>query len=672
VPKQSSQTLRSASSPDAAGRWAYDVFSVSLAVGLVLLALLAALVVWATPRRLDDLFISLAGGRDVLAGKLGRPDDWSFVTGTRIWIDQNWLSHLLIFLAWRIGGPTGLLILKAALIAALEVFLCLLNLRRGCPWPVAVLLAAALVMCCFQFIDLRPNLLTLVLVPLVMWLLHRAMDNRHRVWWVLPVMLAWANLHGGFVFGLGMVGLWAICISIQDWRCDRRIPLDTDWPLWACAGACIVAAGISPFGVGNLTHPLVIASSKVWRQVEEWKPLLAPSSMAAPWPFFVVLALAVVLAVLRLAGVVFARPARRPDITFLPSGPLAFDIALVVIAVLMALNSRRFVPLATLALAGPLASSFAWLADRAYRMMIVAMSAGALALLAALAYGDFIFYSPQNPVHVGTSIFERMHCLPEKFPVGAAQFLLANHVAGNAFCAWGWEGYLHWICPQVKVFIGGRAQQVYPEEILLAWRGIDPKRVVECFRRWKVELAILPPWDPQNKALTSALLASGRWACIYGDSSTLILADIQANGPLVEQALEGQLSYSSEAIGALSRTLCTATTSARQEPARVLAAATQAIAAAPSPQAYSIVGKLGRLPAFRAAVTDYLQEESLRLLRLPRTPANRLAILLCRLETQSALAALYRDAAMPDAARAAQVQADTLTAELLALRTAWD
>ena len=55
---------------------------------VILLLLIAA--VWSIPRTVSDLNISLAAGRDVLAGKLNTPDDWSFSTNGNVWINQNW------------------------------------------------------------------------------------------------------------------------------------------------------------------------------------------------------------------------------------------------------------------------------------------------------------------------------------------------------------------------------------------------------------------------------------------------------------------------------------------------------------------------------------------------------------------------------------------------------
>ena len=651
----------------------HDRIPAYLCAALALLAVVSILATWALPRQDGDLFVALAGGRDVAAGHLGQPDDWSCLTAGRIWINQNWLSHLLIYLAWKTGGPTGLLLLKAALLTATATLLFLLSLRRGTSWPVAVLLAAGLTMACSQFVQLRANLLTLVMVPLLMWLLHRGIDDRRRVWWALPVVLAWANLHGGFVFGLGMIWLWAFCITAQDWY--RRTPsaLGGNWHLWACAAACIAAAAVSPFGLGNLTHPLVIASSKIWREIPDWLPLLQ-SPFGTPWMFFVVLGLTAGLALLRLLCWLFDRPASHGAANAGPTpiGPFVFDSLLSVLVIIMAFRSLRFISLVALVLAAPLASLLAWLVRRFGRRAAAALAAGVLLELVPLARQDVLVYWPSNPTFRGTSIFDRMHRLPETFPVLAGRFLAENHLGGNVLCEWEWEGYLRWVCPDLKPVIGGRAQQVFSEEDLAAYyRLFDPRVGPDWLRQKQVSLAVLRPGDSNGQTMVSVLIGSNGWTCVYCDDETMVLVDSQAEDRLVQQCLASRLVYPSEPIRVLSQTLCLATQSSGSPPTDILAAAMQANAALPAVQAYIVVGCLGASPALRSDVIQYLQEEADRLLQLPSNPDNRLSILRCRMTIESTLIGLYQQAGQPRDAQLAASARLELDQELDSIWATW-
>ncbi len=564
-----------------------------------------------------------------------------------------------------------------------------------------MLLAAGLVTACNPFTQLRANVSTLVLIPLLLWLLHRSVDDRRRIWWTVPVLLAWANLHGGFVFGLGMVGLWAICISVQDWYRNRRLPGATPkrvsrscgrgpaatnqgraamsqlqgatWPLWPCTVACIAVAAVSPFGLHNLTHPLVIASSKAWRQVPEWRPLLE-SPFAIPRAFFMVIGLMAVLGTLRLAALARSRGTKRraPDNTAMAAGAVAFEWILAAVAVLMAFQSQRFVPLVMLTAAGPLASSLAWLVQRLGGAGLAAVATCVLLQLGLLGRQDRMDYQRDNPVRRGSTLFDRMHFVSENFPVGAADFLACNHIVGNAVCEWEWEGYLRWVCPQVKLLIGGRAQQIYNEQDMVAFaRLYDPDVAATWCRQNQVQLAV-QSFAPLGQKIMGELLTGG-WAAIYSDGQAMVLVDPQAEPQLLRQAQQGQLTYPSQPVAALSRAACLTTTDPAAHGAEILAAVLQVNAATPMPQAYLLAtGAGGPSPALRPAAVEYLRAESSRLARTPAAPADRLTILLCRRAIQVGLVGLYTQAGQPAAARAAQAEVAALDRQIDALQAEWN
>ena len=638
-----------------------------LAGAVVLPAALSIAATWATPKQVGDLFIALAGGRDVVGGALGKPDQWSFITNGRVWINQNWLSHLLIYVTWQLGGETGLLVLKAALLTAMAALLYLLGRRCGADRLGAILLASGLMIACSQFVALRANLSTLVMMPLAMWLLHRGFEGRQRIWWMLPVQLVWANLHGGFVFGLGMMGLWAVCVTVQDWRRLRRNPLARDWPLWACTACCIAVSAVSPFGLENLSHPLVIATSESWRQVPEWRPLLTKTSLPTPWAFFVVLGLAVFLGVLRLAIMRVKRKADSATSATTVTGSLPFDLLLVIITVLMAIRSQRFVPLAIIASAAPLACSSAWFVKNYGRKCIAVLAVCVLAALAPLVRKGILTYHPDNPAWRGSGVFDRMHAVSEEFPASAARFLSDNGLEGNVLSTWEWEGYLRWVYPRVRILIGGRAQQIYTEDDLAAYSRLrDPAVAADWLAQHQTHLAVLST-DPHGNALMLGLLGSGRWACIYSDGKAMVLAD--SSSALAQRAMEDGLKYPKESIRALSRSMCLATTPAR--PASVLAAIKEANAISPSPQAYYVAGNLGATPSLRPEVIAYLEEEASRLPAMPQATAERLTILYCRQQIQTNLAQLYPLGGDDSQARLAQAKAIAIFDEINALRAAW-
>ena len=68
-------------------------------------------------------------------------------------------------------------------------------------------------------------------------------------WWLLPLMSLWANLHGGFVFGLVLVGAFAFD-AVWNAEPSQRRPLAVRWFVFG-VGA-LAACCVTPYGWGSI------------------------------------------------------------------------------------------------------------------------------------------------------------------------------------------------------------------------------------------------------------------------------------------------------------------------------------------------------------------------------------------------------------------------------------
>jgi len=163
-----------------------------------------------------------------------------------------------------------------------------------------------------SFIDLRPNLTTLAIAPVMLWLLYRTSEKTHRIWWALLLAVFWANAHGGFIFGLAVMGLWTICLlgerGVRNLAHSGNVPRGTEppkisiagyWPMPAAVLAGIIlSVWLSPFGLKNLTHALVVGESRTWRGIIEWHPIYT-GGFGTTWEFYVAMGLLLGLSTLR-------------------------------------------------------------------------------------------------------------------------------------------------------------------------------------------------------------------------------------------------------------------------------------------------------------------------------------------------------------------------------------
>lgn len=558
-------------SPADAGRARWQrAGAVSLAAASLCLV---AVIVWAHPRPVADMYVGLAGGRDIAEGRLGQPDDWSFLTTGRVWIDQNWGTHLIYYHAYTALGEAGLLATKAAMIGLMVMGVVLICRARGAGTGVSLLAAAGVVLAAKSFIDLRPNLVTLMFSPWMLLLLWLSRRQVHWIWLALPLMLLWANMHGGFTFGIGMLGLWALCHIACTWvSSGPAAAIRKYWPLAGVTAAAIAVAGLAnPFGLENLKQALIVGKSSAWREVLEWRSMFDPQSQGLKfhWPFLTVIGLTVLLSLTHLLDWLHRRQSGLAPALRLTAPAVAwaiFDIILLSLVVYMAVAAQRFSPLAMLVAAPLLAQQLEWLLGRDRRPWALA-AACLLVLAPAALLGARVVrhYSPASPVAGPESFLSRMANDSAVNPGNLAQFINDNEITGRIFQDWAWEGYLRWKCSsRLQLWIGARAQQVYTEDEYKERLSLmsDANGVGPMLSRLDIHLVAVP--TTLAKALWPVLARrpQATWAVIYFDGINILLADCEHPGTraLVDAALENRLKWPSENIALLSRAICMSST----------------------------------------------------------------------------------------------------------------
>ncbi len=634
-----------------------------LAIGLVVVVVSVA-TIWGEPRPIGDLFAALAVGRDVMDGKLGGPDDWSFTTEGRVYVNQNWGTHFVHYMAYQAGGDTGLLVAKAATLAAMALFICLAARQRGVNWPIALLVAAAAIAGGRSYIDLRANLTTLLLAPLVMWLFYMTRRSVHWIWPVVVINLVWANSHGGFIFGLGMMGLWVGVLCVErtilllkehKWSASAvKIAAARLWPLpTALVISVLLATFANPYGPINLLFPVSIRDP-AWRELNEWMPLLAKSGFGTTWEFFLAMGIIAVMFVLRAAGVSSKSPDAQRRTADYPA-VAAFELLLLAVLVYMTFTARRFVPLTIIVAAPMVGAQVQWLlavlglSRKTWPLVIPAVAL--LVPLCVHAHWLYKRYDPNNPRYPYETLFGRMHGRDVQ-PVKAAEFLNANNITGRVFNEWRWEGYLHWQCPQLKLFIGGRAHQVYAgatdqlNRIILSDPNMPNWRPTDLLLREKVHLAVIPGHSDRYGLLVRNLVENpeATWAYIYFDGKDVVLADTKNayTRELIERAAAGQLKYPNDTIAALSRARTLISPVMRRPANEVLPAFIDAANKFPERSNYNCISQLaGQGAEGMQWLKEYYEREYERLSKIDINHARGLEIVACRIYIAGALVGIY-------------------------------
>ena len=96
-----------------------------------------------------------------------------------------------------------------------------------------------------------------------------------RAWlvWIPAIFAAWANLHGGWIVGFGVLVLWCGCAALETWRSagTRR------WLFLAVPVVSLAVTLINPYGSGLLRF--LAATVRFSRpDIREWDPLVSSHS----------------------------------------------------------------------------------------------------------------------------------------------------------------------------------------------------------------------------------------------------------------------------------------------------------------------------------------------------------------------------------------------------------
>ena len=166
-------------------------------------------------------------------------DVYSFTMHGQPWISTQWLAQVLYAEVYAWFGWTGPVALAAIGIAsAFTLFARFLTRYLPDSTTLAFVVAVFLLTLSHQLA--RPHVLALPIMVAWMSGLIDAADRRAAPsFWLLPLMALWANLHGGFVFGLMMIAPTALDCVIGA-RAEDRMRLAQRWAAFA---ALALAAG---------------------------------------------------------------------------------------------------------------------------------------------------------------------------------------------------------------------------------------------------------------------------------------------------------------------------------------------------------------------------------------------------------------------------------------------
>jgi hypothetical protein len=197
-------------------------------------------------------------------------DVYSWTVTGAPWISSQWLAQVIFAAAYDALGWSGVVAVSALAIASAFGLLTYYLMRHLAPTPALVLTMAAFVLAAPHMLA-RPH--ALALPVMVMWVagLVRAIDEkRGPSLWLLPLIALWANLHGGFTFGLFLIVPVALEALINA-RAEERLRVAMRWALFGLAA--LAAACVTPYGTESiLVTRRILGLGPALALIGEWQP----------------------------------------------------------------------------------------------------------------------------------------------------------------------------------------------------------------------------------------------------------------------------------------------------------------------------------------------------------------------------------------------------------------
>lgn len=422
-------------------------------------------------------------------------DTFSFTFTGQPWIAKEWLSQLLLAGAFDLGGWAAVVLLTAATFGLTFALLLRLLLRDIKPLPALLFTGAAVAMVSTHFMA-RP--FAFAFPCLLLWVhgLVRAVEERRApAPSLLAVMLVWANLHGGFTFGLMLAGAFGLeaLVAARDGTERKRVFVD-----WLKFGVgALLAACITPYGPESILVTLrIFQLGDSLSLISEWK---SPNFQDET-----------VQEVILLIGlyVALSRGLKLPLLRLL------ILLGLVHMYLRYSRNAELLALVAPLVLAPVIARL--WPAQRAEaapagRLAMLAGPAGhgalgvGLALALAFTGGFMRFGDVKSPTST--------------VPQAALDYVRETGIKGRVFNYYGYGGFL--IRAGIPTFIDGRGElfggpfiKLYADAVNL--RGDEPFEAI--LDRYQIDWTFLARDQPANQLLGHL----PGWKRVYGDDEATI------------------------------------------------------------------------------------------------------------------------------------------------------
>jgi hypothetical protein len=453
-----------------------------------------------------DLGWHLAAG-DLIRerGNIPLHDPWSFTAGDKQWYNLSWLWDVIASVIFQYTGFSGLILFVVACGAVIAGYLTSICLSSGAS-ALAVCISVFSVCLLYPAFATYPNMYLAAapnMATMLFCVIFYAECLKRTKCLVLPVIMAlWVNLHGGFLLGFPIIGIFGgIALLRRDWANFR---------IYFLAGiGCAIATLVNPLGWHVYEAVTTTLGHFAQANITEWWSYYSNITMPESIPGILYILIFIALE-LRYGSV----------------GPIEARL-LSWLFLLLGFYQYRYMSFFFLFSTVPLALHLDRLLPKHPNRREVRRSLLAAGFVGACALP--MFYMQIDPA-LG---------LPQMLSEQDAVFLQTNFPNARLLNHWNNGGILIFRTRgSIPVFVDGRAATAYPDDLLrdyfklIKWE-IDESAWDTVLEKYQIDTVL---WVKAHDPLRQFLVGKRGWKEAYtGNFTSIYVKPSRSNMPLRDQ-----------------------------------------------------------------------------------------------------------------------------------------
>lgn len=366
-----------------------------------------------------------------------RIDIFSWTMAGYQWINHSWLYDPLLYVLTNFFGFTGLS-LAGALVSLITFYFAIANFRLTY-WKKAILaLFFLLIGEVGIYAGLRSQVISTMFFAILMFLLIRSRKTIKTLFFLPLLFLVWANMHGDFTLGLGIVVIFLVPYWLIDYFKAKKINVKKFITYILVALASFGVTFVNPFGYQIYLESLRHFNNPYLKAVYEWLPIYQNCSNCHNSTFFVYIF---------LLAVGFLYFIKKKNLFSIPY------IILTALLIFPTIDTQRFLPvfmIVTLPFAADFLSNIKWNPDK-YRIEKYLVGLIVIVLLEFNLYTRF-----SHNYHIYNFTEENYCYFSSNCSVKAVNYLISHPPQGKGFNFYDVGGYLIGKGIPAKVFVDGR------------------------------------------------------------------------------------------------------------------------------------------------------------------------------------------------------------------------